>query len=109
MAFFTFPIRKIQNHLHSLIIFLGIKVTFYIFLFKTYIRVSSYFYKQEQLNIFYYNHLTVNKGTGSVVKTMQGMKTVHAKKEKEKIQAKSNKKNSIYSASMDLLISQASP
>ena len=40
---------------------------------------------------------------------MQGMKTVHAKKEKEKIQAKSNKKNSIYSASMDLLISQASP
>ena len=42
------------------------------------------------------------------------MKTVHAKKKnkkkkKEKIQAKSNKKNSIYSASTDLLISQASP
>ena len=109
IALYKFPIRTIQNHLHSFIIFLGIKVTFYIFLFKTHIRVSSYFYKQEQLNIFYYNHLTVNKRTGSVVKTMQGMKTVHAKKKREKIQAKSNKKNSIYSSSMDLLISQASP
>ena len=84
IALYKFPIRTIQNHLHSLIIFLGIKVTFYIFLFKTHIRVSSYFYKQEQFNIFYHNHLTVNKCTGFVVKTTQGMKTVHAKKKKKK-------------------------
>ena len=51
IALYKFPIRTIQNHLHSLIIFLGIKVTFYIFLFKTHIRVSSYFYKKEQFII----------------------------------------------------------
>ena len=45
--YFDFDFPLFQQYLHCLVIFLGIKITFYILLIKTNIRVSSDFYNKE--------------------------------------------------------------